>query len=224
MPHGPEYPLRHRDPSARRTNIPGYHSSMDAQAAAPQQDDSDFCPVCHVRMPTHSIDQQALERLREAHVRDCIDAAIRGSSSTPPVPVVPVAPPRGGSGAPSSSLPSTSFHPAASSSSSGTPDSRLPPGFLLPRNVTGPSTPAAIGAAAAAAPSPPRRTGIFPYRATEKDCVDSAECTICFEEFVVGAEMARLECFCRFHRACIMRWFESRPGQCPVHQHGSNGY
>ncbi|KAK2072824.1 hypothetical protein P8C59_007155 [Phyllachora maydis] len=29
----------------------------------------------------------------------------------------------------------------------------------------------------------PRRTGMFPYMATEKDCVDSAECTICLEEF-----------------------------------------
>ncbi|OLN88489.1 RUN and FYVE domain-containing protein 2 [Colletotrichum chlorophyti] len=38
-----------------------------------------------------------------------------------------------------------------------------------------------------AAGSPPplavRRTGMFPYVATEKDCVDSAECTICLEEF-----------------------------------------
>ncbi|EMR71483.1 putative fyve zinc finger protein [Eutypa lata UCREL1] len=48
-----------------------------------------------------------------------------------------------------------------------------------------------------------RRTGIFPYTATEKDCVDDAECTICLEEFQVGVPMARLECLCRFHRTCI---------------------
>ncbi|RYO81302.1 hypothetical protein DL764_009782 [Monosporascus ibericus] len=48
-----------------------------------------------------------------------------------------------------------------------------------------------------------RRTGIFPYIATEKDCVDDAECTICLEEFQVGVPMARLECLCRFHRSCI---------------------
>jgi hypothetical protein len=35
--------------------------------------------------------------------------------------------------------------------------------------------------------------------------------------------MGRLECFCRFHLDCIMRWFQTHPGQCPVHQHGS-GY
>lgn len=65
----------------------------------------------------------------------------------------------------------------------------------------------------------PRRTGMFPYVATEKDCVDSAECTICLEEFEVGDPMARLECFCRFHKDCISRWFAKNPGRCPVHQH-----
>ncbi|KAK6948284.1 hypothetical protein Daesc_010049 [Daldinia eschscholtzii] len=69
-----------------------------------------------------------------------------------------------------------------------------------------------------------RRTGMFPYLATEKDCVDSAECTICLEEFEVGVPMARLECLCRFHRACITAWFVEHPGRCPVHQHDSLGY
>ncbi|KAJ9157567.1 FYVE zinc finger protein [Pleurostoma richardsiae] len=71
---------------------------------------------------------------------------------------------------------------------------------------------------------PPRRTGMFPYIATEKDCIDSAECTICLEEFEVGVPMARLECLCRFHRACISAWFVNHPGRCPVHQHDSYGY
>ncbi|KAH9902322.1 FYVE-domain-containing protein [Xylariomycetidae sp. FL2044] len=69
-----------------------------------------------------------------------------------------------------------------------------------------------------------RRTGMFPYTATEKDCVDSAECTICLEEFEVGVPMARLECLCRFHRLCINAWFVDHPGRCPVHQHDSFGY
>lgn len=69
-----------------------------------------------------------------------------------------------------------------------------------------------------------RRTGMFPYLATEKDCVDSAECTICLEEFEVGVPMARLECLCRFHRACISAWFVNHPGRCPVHQHDSFGF
>lgn len=70
----------------------------------------------------------------------------------------------------------------------------------------------------------PRRTGMFPYRATEKDCVDSAECSICLEEFEVGVAMARLECLCRFHRRCIAAWWERHPGRCPMHQHDGFGY
>ncbi|KAK3337198.1 FYVE zinc finger-domain-containing protein [Cercophora scortea] len=73
-------------------------------------------------------------------------------------------------------------------------------------------------------PVPPRRTGMFPYVATEKDCVDSAECSICLEEFEVGVPMARLECLCRFHRSCISAWWERHPGRCPMHQHDSFGY
>ncbi|AEO70293.1 c0639c46-8413-4df0-ade1-c0f2d25e4e01 [Thermothielavioides terrestris] len=73
-------------------------------------------------------------------------------------------------------------------------------------------------------PRPPRRTGMFPYTATEKDCVDSAECSICLEEFEVGVAMARLECLCRFHRACINAWWERHPGRCPIHQHDGFGY
>ncbi|RYC58207.1 hypothetical protein CHU98_g8004 [Xylaria longipes] len=73
-------------------------------------------------------------------------------------------------------------------------------------------------------PRTTRRTRMFPYVATEKDCVGDVECTICLEEFKVGDEMARLECFCRFHRSCIDSWFVNRPGRCPIHQHDSFGY
>ncbi|KAL7798119.1 FYVE zinc finger domain-containing protein [Trichoderma ceciliae] len=71
---------------------------------------------------------------------------------------------------------------------------------------------------------PPRRTGMYTYPATEKDCIDDAECTICLEEFTVGIPMARLECLCRFHRSCISAWFVNHPGRCPVHQHDGFGY
>lgn len=70
----------------------------------------------------------------------------------------------------------------------------------------------------------PRRTGMYTYMATEKDCIDDAECTICLEEFTVGVPMARLECLCRFHRSCISAWFVNHPGRCPVHQHDGFGY
>jgi hypothetical protein len=72
-----------------------------------------------------------------------------------------------------------------------------------------------------------RRTGVFPYVATEKDCMagdEPAECIICLDEFRAGVPMARLECLCRFHRSCISEWFVNHPGRCPVHQHDSFGY
>ncbi|KAF4337613.1 PIB1-phosphatidylinositol(3)-phosphate binding [Fusarium beomiforme] len=77
-----------------------------------------------------------------------------------------------------------------------------------------------LGGGEGGAPSIPRLTGMYCYSATEKDCIDDAECTICLEEFTVGDQMARLECLCRFHKHCISSWFRKHPGRCPVHQHG----
>ena len=114
-----------------------------------------------------------------------------------------------------------------SSSSGGAANNTLSvpaPSTSLPTSPGEGSSSAALAAAAGAPPPPPRRTGMFPYRATEKDCVDDAECTICLEEFEVGVPMARLECFCRFHERCILAWFVKHPGCCPVHQHDSFGY
>ncbi|KAI0401026.1 hypothetical protein F4802DRAFT_445276 [Xylaria palmicola] len=73
-------------------------------------------------------------------------------------------------------------------------------------------------------PRTTRRTRMISYVATEKDAVGDVECTICLEEFMAGDEMARLECFCRFHHSCIDSWFVKHPGRCPVHQHDSFGY
>ncbi|CAG8971671.1 hypothetical protein HYALB_00003139 [Hymenoscyphus albidus] len=110
----------------------------------------------------------------------------------------------------------------SSSSSSPPPGSTSTPARPI-TNAASSSTPNAASPAVGSPKPAQRRTGVFPYVATEKDCVDDAECTICLEEFEVGVEMGRLECFCRFHLRCIRDWFGSRPGQCPVHQHGG-GY
>ncbi|KAI1111346.1 hypothetical protein F5Y14DRAFT_314670 [Nemania sp. NC0429] len=93
-------------------------------------------------------------------------------------------------------------------------------------NYGGSQTVATVGSVNHGTPPPrtTRRTRMFPYTATEKDCVNDAECTICLEEFEVGDQMARLECFCRFHRTCIDSWFVNHPGRCPIHQHDSFGY
>ncbi|KUL81379.1 hypothetical protein ZTR_09629 [Talaromyces verruculosus] len=59
------------------------------------------------------------------------------------------------------------------------------------------------------------------FTATEKDCLseDSTpqECIICMEEYEVGDKLARLECLCKFHKSCIVGWFE-RKKECPVHK------
>jgi hypothetical protein len=67
-----------------------------------------------------------------------------------------------------------------------------------------------------------RPRGMAIYRATEKDCLDengdTQECIICFEDFQPGEELGRLECWCKFHRLCIRRWWErGKPGGCPTH-------
>lgn len=44
------------------------------------------------------------------------------------------------------------------------------------------------------------------------------ECTICFEEYEIGQTLARLECFCVFHKPCLDNWL-SRKQCCPLHLH-----
>jgi hypothetical protein len=62
---------------------------------------------------------------------------------------------------------------------------------------------------------------MLPFTATEKDCLAEdgsvAECTICLVEYEVGNSLARLNCLCKFHKACIVEWFEKKP-ECPTHQ------
>lgn len=63
------------------------------------------------------------------------------------------------------------------------------------------------------------------FTATQKDCSGSGsgedeemkECLICMEDYKVGAQLARLECLCKFHKNCIIDWFQ-RKAECPVHK------
>ncbi|KAJ3070890.1 hypothetical protein HDU98_006091 [Podochytrium sp. JEL0797] len=50
---------------------------------------------------------------------------------------------------------------------------------------------------------------------TLKEPVDT-ECVICFEELEVGERVARLNCLCIYHEACIKSWFKKK-SSCPVH-------
>jgi hypothetical protein len=62
---------------------------------------------------------------------------------------------------------------------------------------------------------------MLPFVASEKDCVGEdgniQECSICMVEYDVGDQLARLECLCKFHKACILEWF-GRKQECPVHK------
>ncbi|PBP26493.1 fyve domain containing protein [Diplocarpon rosae] len=176
--------------------------------------EEDECWVCHRELPSSSLSES--ERLRQEHVLKCISDAERGSSSS------------------TQALPSTSLYPSPSGDPSGQAESSRV--SQLARSVPTPTanTPearmaarenahATVVHAAQSSVIPTRRVGLISYKASEKDCVDDAECTICLEEFEVGGWMGRLECFCRFHCKCIQQWFALHPGQCPVHQHGA-GY
>ncbi|EKV11607.1 hypothetical protein PDIG_17700 [Penicillium digitatum PHI26] len=70
-------------------------------------------------------------------------------------------------------------------------------------------------------PHLPPATHMLQFVATEKDCLgedgQAAECTICMEDYEVGQILARLECLCKFHKHCIVDWFE-RKMECPVHK------
>lgn len=56
------------------------------------------------------------------------------------------------------------------------------------------------------------------YKLPESEAKALGECIICFEDFVTGELVGRLECFCAYHEKCIMAWFAKKgAGECPVH-------
>lgn len=63
-------------------------------------------------------------------------------------------------------------------------------------------------------------TRMVEFTSTEKDCFDAdggiAECTICMEDYQVGEVLVRLDCFCKYHKHCLLNWFGHKM-QCPVH-------
>ncbi|KAG4431854.1 hypothetical protein IFR05_012671 [Cadophora sp. M221] len=201
-----------------RSEQPQISSSRSSPAPRPVIKEEDECWICHKELPSRNLPDW--ENIRAEHVNNCLSLAMQGpSTSTSPSPSpAPIT-------IPSSQSPRTAQTIQAESSR----NLRITPTIAPPIANTPEARMAARERAHAAvvlassSTSPIRRSGVFPYKATEKDCIDDAECTICLEEFEVGEDMGRLECFCRFHLKCIREWFVNRPGQCPVHQHGA-GY
>jgi hypothetical protein len=166
--------------------------------------------VCHRELPSSSLPNS--DSLREAHINNCIETAFGNNTNTSAAPI----------NTPPSATAGPSRQRAASSArvTVPVPIANTPEARTAAREQ---AHAAVVLGHTASPPVPLRRTGLFPYKATEKDCFEDAECTICLEEFEVGEEMGRLECFCRFHLRCIRKWFELHHGQCPVHQH-DGGY
>ncbi|KAK4542877.1 hypothetical protein LTR36_006066 [Oleoguttula mirabilis] len=168
--------------------------------------EEDECPVCGTELPPG-------EQGRETHVEQCI--ADRFSSSAPSARRPPPAPITDG-------LPTTSTTTSTTSTGGG------PNAADVPTASASASTPPPPSHAHPPPPNRPRTTSYRPrgmalYRATEKDCTtedgEPQECVICFDEFQPGDEMGRMECLCKFHRACIRRWWETKgAGSCPTHQ------
>jgi hypothetical protein len=195
----------------------------------PRIREEDECPVCHNELPSQYLPD--FENLRVAHVTHCIDNQISLHSGRVARPSAYVS-----EAGPDSNGPTGSSTPSAANNYGPNSMTRASSSLLSPSLATNLNTPggssavqeqvhaAVISGSSSQRLSPLRRTEMFLYTAPEKDCVDDAECTICLEEFEPGAAMARLECFCRFHKHCILAWFVDHPGRCPVHQHDGYGF
>jgi len=182
------------------TSPPRASGSCPPISPLPEEDE---CPVCHLELPPLGPDGSEAER--EAHITSCISDNFSSSlprtlrsASESAVPASAVMNYPGVEAAPSTGLVASSFDSSVGvmrQRAESSQQRRRPPGMLV-------------------------------YHATEKDCVGQdnvpQECVICFEEFLEGDEMGRLECLCKFHRKCIRQWWEKKGvGACPVHHQGT---
>jgi hypothetical protein len=207
--------------------------------AVPRIPEEDECPVCHRELPSRSL--PSFEDVRAAHIIQCIEEQI-GAHNGQARPGAYTSQSQPASVSSSSGISQQTGVSASSNVATHNTHNQPPPSTaasrpIIPTPIA--NTPEArtaareaahaavvLGASQQASPAGEtvRRTGMFPFKASEKDCVDDAECTICLEEFEVGVGMARLECLCRFHAKCIREWFVDHPGRCPVHQHDGYGF
>lgn len=63
-----------------------------------------------------------------------------------------------------------------------------------------------------------RANRMIVYKLSAREAKALGECVICFEDFVEGDSVGRLECLCIYHEKCILDWFARKgAGECPVH-------
>jgi len=182
------------------------------------------CRRCGAALPPRSPDGRA-DLLRAAHFAGQCGAPARPLPPPPPLPPshaypgfgygrygrAPPAPPPAHVPMPTSGSSLPSYAPFLGA--------RAPP-FAPPGAARGAGASSSGGAGVATVGPPAPAMAV--YAATEKDCVtadgEPNECVICLEEFAVGDELGLLECFCKFHRRCIVEWYEKGSGVCPTHK------
>jgi hypothetical protein len=194
---------RYRSTAHTTSNIAAAHAAQVQMQQAEGREvlrEEDECPVCGTR--NYPFDTEGTSEERERHVESCITSHLAGPSYGGTLAATPTAPP---DQAVTATAENETVQPTGGGGSgSSSSDTR----------------PRASSSVLATTPTVARQRMLV-YHAKEKDCFDeegqAQECVICFEEFEVGDEMGRLECLCKFHRACIKGWFEKRMG-CPTHQ------
>jgi hypothetical protein len=198
----PSTQYRFRNPSSVRDlwpptqppHLPGSASSLPLpsqpeQRAIPEEDE---CPICQSELPPKGPNGETTER--EKHVMDCITAVSRGERAEAREEEEAQSARNVARSGAMGFLARLTGEATASTGSSYS---------MVTAAMSGPGTPERGGS------SSRRLTGsrCVYYVATEKDCLgdggERQECIICFEEFEVGAEMARLDCWCKFHKVSL---------------------
>ncbi|KAK6522601.1 hypothetical protein TWF281_002039 [Arthrobotrys megalospora] len=177
----------------------------------PRLKETDYCPICmSVLPPPNPVTKD--ESAREAHIQECIENAVGGHDAPRR---------RSTSGTPSNPASLASATMSSQPAQTPSPSPYQDPTQTQPNRHERSRRNTASNRAGGSG-------RMVVYTATEKDTFamgndaeadgQKAECVICFEEFEAGDVIARLECFCRYHKKCISDWFNRRTdSQCPIH-------
>ncbi|KAI5288076.1 hypothetical protein KEM54_005492 [Ascosphaera aggregata] len=193
------------EPQAELNDRDGRHEARPTRHRR-RVPEEDICPVCSHPLPP--VGPNGSEASREEHISACIEnatASLTGATSTSTAIITD----------------SISPYPNALRVSPQTVNGPNP--APAPRTVVvTPPSPSSSRAGRHPSSKNPHLMRMLSFTATEKDCCITSdgqpqECTICMEEYSIGEKLARLECLCKFHKKCVVEWFERKP-ECPVHK------
>lgn len=210
----PPTPLERPLPPLPPSNSPPPQPRVETSSSTRRVRRSELCPICGDRLPPS-------DAAIEGHIDRCIARHLGDARLGAPELNTP---------APRSQLPSISEQtsnslPAASHTAHRSRRPRHTSEASTLGNFQDTDRNSSIGQGPSeAAPSRPFLSSrMICFAATKLDTNgEDSECIICMEDFEEGAEMARLECLCKYHKKCIDGWFFQHPGRCPVH--GQDNY